>query len=877
LTGDGVPDGAQVASYTGVERVGAPYVFDLVVAMPSSTTAAQVAAALFDTRICLTLSDAEGARTIGGVVVRVAYVGTIAHDRYTLRLRVVPGLALLRRRRVSRIFQNVSVPEVVSQILALAQVDFRLAMTTDHPKREYCVQYRESDLDFVTRLLREEGIVLTFDDPADASTPEVVVLWDGGAPHGPITGDPSLSVREAPAGQSLTRRESDVFSVVVEQRDAPRAKLVQNYDPLRPTTALVSGAIADEVDVFAAPTYTIVDQMPSADEPGLVYEHLSDYDAVDVKREAAGVRLEQARRRALELRASGLSARLAVGRTFQLQDYDLTSFPTELLVTEIHHTGKSHEISGKDPTYQTAFVCIPSTLVPRPKHATRAPMQVTETAVVVGPGDEEANTEEFGRVKIQFHWDLDGGLDDKSSCWVRVLQPWAGDGFGSVFLPRVGMEVLVTFIGGDLDRPIVLGSLYHAVNNPPFGLPDGKLTSGLVTQSAPGGDGGHVLSFDDTKGNELLRVSSEKKLELAAKAETVISSGAGRLDTVNGDMTLMVATNRSATVTGDDRREVKGNTDYTHYGTYQALVMGTSTVRGDDHVAVTLGSGGELVSQSSFSMQVEGDHTLIVGVADNSVAQTSVTGRYALGASDTILIKSDKTITLQVGDNSIEISQDGVKIEAKAITLKAASVTATGAGPSLSLGDEAKLTSQKVTVETPGASLTMDSALTMKSQSIAMKPPTPSQPPPPPPGQDAKTKDFKVKLCDELIQPYASKHYELFAEGSHLAGSTTADGEIDAKVPEAATRVDVTLWLDDYPTGRTKMWSIAIGIIPAASTPRGALMRLHNLGYYPGAPVDALGDAETAALQAFQRDNSIDDTGQLDAATSSQLETVHGS
>ena len=518
----------------------------------------------------------------------------------------------------------------------------------------------------------------------------MIVLSDSSTSHGSIRGDAELVVREAGADQAMARREHDVHEVRVERRGAPRSLLVQTYDAMRPrarawpparrpTTRRPTGRAR------RAPT----DKLPGPDEPELVYEHHSDYEAVDVGRGSAEVLLAQQRGQALRIAGASRCARLAVGRSFQLADQEFSSAPRELLFVAIDHEGKSRELAGSGPTYENRFRAIPAGVVPRPRTARRAPTQVAETAVVVGPKGHEVHTDKHGRVKIQFHWDLDGHRDEHSSCWIRVAQAWAGEAFGALFMPRVGMEVLVTFLGGDVDRPVVTGALYHAAHLPPFGLPAGALTSGIVTRTVPGGGGQHELFFDDTRGNELLRVSSERDLELAAKNDARLHVTMNRTDTIGQNDFLKVDGACSVHVGGADAREVHGAADDSFYGDRVTLVMGKTTGHAEGPVNLTLGSGGVIVSHGALSTQVRGDHSLVVGTG-SSLAQTSVDGRYVLGASETVTIRAEQSITLQVGSTTLAITPEGIKLNGKALSLKGESIVAEGKGPRLTLGEEAE-------------------------------------------------------------------------------------------------------------------------------------------------------------------------------------------
>ena len=187
-------------------------------------------------------------------------------------------------------------------------------------------------------------------------------------------------------------------------------------------------------------------------------------------------------------------------------DHGIDALDGHYVVARVEHTGRAPEAApGRQPVYENRFVCVPAEVALRPKRPKRLLQQVVETAVVVGPAHEEVYTDEHGRVKVQFPWDLAGKNDARSSCWVRVAQAWAGAGWGFQFVPRIGMEVVVTFVGGDVDRPLITGCVPNAINVPPFMLPAQRTRSGIRTRTTPKGEGGNELSFEDRKGAEEIR------------------------------------------------------------------------------------------------------------------------------------------------------------------------------------------------------------------------------------------------------------------------------------------------------------------------------------------------------------------------------------
>jgi type VI secretion system secreted protein VgrG len=291
----------------------------------------------------------------------------------------------------------------------------------------------------------------------------------------------------------------EIISFGLQRSIKPSSVHLRDYDFRRPNLVL-----SERVGLQA-----------SGPPPLEVYQHHADYDTPDVTPDRARVFLEQAQRRAVVGSGESWVRELAPGRRFDLSAEFSPGIEGAYAVTRVVHEGHTPELSGRpaERAYRNRFECAPATALLRPRAPARKPRQVLETAVVTGPAGHEVHTDEHARVKVQFHWDLHGQRNEKSSAWLRVAQSWAGASFGSQFAPRVGMEVLVGFLGGDTDCPVVLGCLYNATHPPPFPLPADKLKSGLRTQSSPGAGGANELSFDDRAGEERICLFAERNLE----------------------------------------------------------------------------------------------------------------------------------------------------------------------------------------------------------------------------------------------------------------------------------------------------------------------------------------------------------------------------
>ncbi|WP_437798697.1 type VI secretion system Vgr family protein [Sorangium sp. So ce693] len=595
------PSDLRVVSFRGREALSELFSFQLVVQAAPELEGRD--AELLGRLASFILRDGRGAeRRIEALVDQVRADATVTpRTGPTWHVRLVPPLALLRRRTTSRIFQDETVPQILQHVLAAASLPVELRLSRTYAVRSYCVQYRESDLAFVRRLAAEEGIALCFADAPDSTAAAVarapVIFLDDPAHYAATFGGevPAALVLRPEAGFAQTGLEIVSFSL--QRALKPVTVHLRDYDFRRPNLVLSEKAGRE------------------AGKPPLdVYQHHADYDAPEVTPERAQVFLEQVQRRSVVGRGESWVRALAPGRRIDLLAEASPGLEGAYAVTRVVHEGHTPELSGQpaERAYRNRFECVPATALLRPRAPARKPRQVLETAIVTGPTGHEVHTDEHARVKVQFHWDLDGKRNEKSSAWLRVAQSWAGASFGSQFIPRVGMEVLVGFLGGDTDCPVVLGCLYNATHPPPFPLPADKLKSGLRTQSSPGAGGTNELSFDDRSGAERVLLHAARDLEevvandhrLNETGQQAIVVGGSRQETISGSQTQVTSGDRRVVtlgsridqIAGTQREEVGGGRSVVVYGIDTQTVKGSSlqTVEGEANLRV----------QGSFSLEV---------------------------------------------------------------------------------------------------------------------------------------------------------------------------------------------------------------------------------------------------------------------------------
>ena len=414
--------GIIVTSLRGVEEISRPFSFRVTFRSPATDLESELLGA--DAR--LTIRGAGGARTVAGIVASIRMLRPLASSEGAIyRARIAPRLWTLGLSRNSRIFQEMTVPDIVDAVLAEHGIDRSFRTVREYPARAYCVQYEESDLAFISRIAAEEGIFFHLGAHAEGGElpREIVVFADDPSGYDPIAGATALRYRER---DGMARPGEHVESFAMRRRVRPAAARLTGFDFRRPTTRLTAEAGA-------------------ASQPR-VYEHGMDFSTWGVSEEAARVHLEQHRAGHVVGEGDSRCVRLLPGAWFSLEDHPRSDLDRRFAAIRVEHWGHVPEAGDEsEDVYRNRFLCVPADVSARPARPRPRIRQIVETATVVGPPGEEIHTDEHGRVKVWFHWDRQGAGDDRSSTWIRVLQPWAGSAWGAQFIPRVGMEVVVTF------------------------------------------------------------------------------------------------------------------------------------------------------------------------------------------------------------------------------------------------------------------------------------------------------------------------------------------------------------------------------------------------------------------------------------------------
>ncbi|MDC0744591.1 type VI secretion system Vgr family protein [Polyangium mundeleinium] len=559
----------------------------------------------------------------------------------TYTLTILPKVWLLGQRLGYRVFQHLSIPDIVDKLLGEWKIQHKWAIDRGaYPRLEYRVQHGESELAFLSRLLEEAGIAYTFPDEDGAGT--MLQFSDALAagkphPHSPLTFD------DAP---NRTAPKEYVTAVHMSHRVRPGAYVVRDHDFRRPDFPSQGeapkaldpehryeqyhyrpGALLVETTKGAGAT-------PVADDKGMARRD----EAFGVTRATQSLQAERHEKRVVTYTTNSMI--LAPGVIFAIQDHPHQGLAQQrLLVTELCLSGSvvaEWEMSGR-----AAFAADPY----RPPLVTPKPRALgMESAVVVGPRGQEIHTDEFGRIRVQFPWDREGKHDDDSSCWIRVSQGWAGTGMGSITIPRVGQEVLVGFLGGDPDQPVVVGRVFNGKNLVPHKLPEHKTRSTLKSASSPGGGGSNELLFEDARGKELVYVQAQRDLHARVLGD--------EQEQIQGDHRMLVGKRQDIVIKAEKKELVVGRSDL-HVG-------GDERRQVDGKASITVGG--------SRHEKVQRSHALEAGQEIHLAAGTSV------------VIEGALDLTLKGPGGFIRIDPSGVSIVGNLVRINSGGAPGAGSG-----------------------------------------------------------------------------------------------------------------------------------------------------------------------------------------------------
>jgi len=648
--------------FWGAEMVSRPYRFN--VAMLAEPKFVVPFDKLLGQKVSVRLDvvDSKEPRYFHGVITQLSEgPEVVAPDLGVVFLRyfaqIVPEFYLLQRNLNSRIFQRKSVVDILKVVLKDLTVKYDGLDTYD--PRDYCAQYRETDFEFASRLMEEEGIYYYFEHTKSGHT---MILGDKPSGHLDLPKKKKIEFGEyrglgdrSDLSDRITRwaKTQELRSGKSTLRDFCFEMPDNNFQKEQVTQASTSvGTTAHSLNVGGNSKFELYDF------PGGFAQRYDGHDRGGAKAASElgkisddGVRTVKIRMQAeaaaaVNIRGEAFCRRLAPGYKFDLAEH--FSANGSYVLTQVEHVASVEGAYTTNDTirlsYGSRFDCLPADLPFRPERRTPRPIvRGTHTGIVVGEPGAEISTDTFGRVKVQFHWDRDGKKDLDSSCWIRVAQPVAGKGWGGFYLPRVGQEVIVDFLEGDPDQPIVVGSVYNAETVPPYTLPDFKTRTLLKTRSTPNGteENFNELRFEDKKDEEEVYFHAEKDFNRVVENNDTLKVGFDKKDP--GDQTIDIYNARTTTLeNGDDTLTVKKASRIT-------------TINVDDTLTVETGNRVATIDQGNDEVTVtQGDQTIKV-------------------AAGSQLVEAGTMIELKVGSNSIVIDQMGITIKAAQITIEAES------------------------------------------------------------------------------------------------------------------------------------------------------------------------------------------------------------
>jgi type VI secretion system secreted protein VgrG len=607
-----------------VETLGRPFLYNLDVS--SSKTTSELMN-LLGSKVTVTFktSESDTTRYFNGMLTRIVYAGLVGGaSRYHLELR--PWIWLLTRIHDCKIFQNMAPFDIITQVCRDAGFsDFadKRQNQAGSTVLDYCVQYRESSLDFVTRLMEQYGIYYYFEHTDSKHT---LNFADDPNSHTALA-DPIQYQRQM---TELRTVEDHVWEYAADLRVQPGTYTSRDYNFTTPSADLTAKSMKQGTHEYGSSE---------------IYDYPGLYDTAANGQKLTDVRIQEIAARRQMFTGSTNARGLLCGCRFTLcaavnnplkQVVDESLYAEYLVIGTITHFGMGESKSGSagelTDSYNCAFQAIPGATPFRLERQTALPLiRGPQTAKIVGPSGQEIYTDQYGRVKVQFYWDRVNPPDETASCWIRVSQTWAGAGWGSMIIPRIGQEVIVDFLEGNPDRPIITGCVYNANNTVPYPLPDNATRSTIKSNSSLGGGGSNELRFEDKKGSEEVMFHAQY------------------------DYNKFVLHNETVTITQD------------HTTTVQQGKRAITVSQGDNTLTVSQGNKSVTVSTGNDSLTVSsGNHSITVSAGSSSIT-------------------AGQSITLTVGGNSITIDTSGVTISATQVSVQAQATMSLQAGGPLSV------------------------------------------------------------------------------------------------------------------------------------------------------------------------------------------------
>lgn len=676
----------------GHEGLSELYEFQLTLTSKNPNLAAediigQAATVLIDTQ--------SGTRPINGLVTDFGYLSEDEDEQsyhlYSAILR--PNMWYLTQRYDSRVFVDKDILEITHIILGEFGFPYEIKCQNSYRKYGHSTQYQETSFNYLNRLFEQEGIYYYFDHSEGNNT--LIIVDDIGS-HSPIQGNALLPYHSRQIAPG-TPHQAYIDQWRQSDRLATKTVNINDHNYQKAKSKLSA----------SGPTHNL---------GGMNTEHYDYYTNFKNKDEAAHyqqIRAQAYNAQSKLIHASGNTLTIAPGRTFSLNRHPHSAANTEHLILtadyDLHEAGYT---SGSELShYRIDFTALPTSYQYRaPRHTPKPQVIGTQGATVTGPAGEEVHTNDYGDIKVQFHWDRYGPMNEKSSDWIRVAQGSAGGSFGSINTPRIGEEVLIDFINGDTDRPIVIGRLYNSANPPPWGYPQAAKQSGIKSKSFNSPlENFNELMFNDTAGEELVNFQAQKDLTSLIKHDETRTVNHDRTTTIDNDETVTVKGNRTETVNQNETITIDQNRTETVTGNETISITGnrTETVTGTETISIT-GDRTETLSANE-TITITGNRTK--SVTGNETA--SITGNQTVSVSQNKSESVSQNRSINVSQNQTNsVSLDHSHSVGQSLTQNVGQNYTLGTGQNMQVSVGASCTfivTNSFTVQVGSASLTMDS------------------------------------------------------------------------------------------------------------------------------------------------------------------------
>ncbi|MGH9405566.1 MAG: type VI secretion system Vgr family protein [Terriglobia bacterium] len=610
-------------------------------------------------------------RYFNGVVSRFAQSGK--DDRFThYQAEVSPWLWFLTRNADCKIFQQKTAPDIIKAVFdSLGFQDYQDKLQATYSELEYCVQYRETHFNFVSRLMEQYGIFYFFEHEQGKHT---LVLGDSNSVFQAFDGLSGNVKCELASGG--VEGEDIITNWSSEQELRTGKYTLTDYNFTTPSTSLLA----------SEPTVDTVGPNSSYE----IFDYPGEYPTVSDGDSFSKLRMQEEESSHLVASGAGDIRAFTSGYQFTLQGHYRSDQNTTYILSEVQHTasvGQSYYGGGAESHYSNHFTCIPQSVPFRAARLTPKPIvQGPQTAVVVGKSGEEIWVDQYGRVKVQFFWDRVGTDDENSSCWIRVSQAWAGKNWGAVWIPRIGQEVIVGFLEGDPDRPIITGRVYNAEVMPPYTLPDNGTRSTFMSRSSKGGGTANYneLRFEDKMGSEQIFMNAEKDMDWRVEKESREFVGANRHLIVTSNQQELVQADKHLHVKGKQFEQIEGDASLQVGGSQMEQIGGSSSLKVSSDQKEQIGGAMSLVVGSDQKIQVGGGYSLQVGQSHNAKASQNI----AAEAGMTIHLKGGMSVVIEAGmevalkspGGFVSVGPAGVTIQGTMVLINSGGAAGSGPG-----------------------------------------------------------------------------------------------------------------------------------------------------------------------------------------------------